>query len=194
MICMAVALLFHYSSIILVPLYFFFNKAMRKEIFVTIYLVSFIFCFIDVTTFIRPLTYYISGLGRDYYAHFDSYVRGELSILGFLYNTVVNVLIFYLIIKSNAYKKHPVLSNCCLIVFVLKNMSLHFPMVGRISVYFVWFPYLLLPYLIFEYFDKKSYQQAMVFFLLLLSIGFVHSIVGGEMRMLPYEFNFKLMH
>ena len=191
-ICMAGSLLFHYSSIILFPLFFIWDKRLSNTTYIIIYAVSFIFCFVDIIPIIKPLSMLMSTLGRNYYENFDSYVRGELSIFGFLYNTAIYISLFYLMIRSNAFQKYSVLANSSLVVFVLKNMSINMPIVGRVSLYFAWFPYLLLPYMAYELYGKKNGKTVLVLFFFVYMIGFVHQILGNEMKMLPYEFNFVL--
>lgn len=191
-IFMGVALLFHYSCIVLLPLYFVINKKLYNSTYTIIYTVSFIFCFIDPSTYIKPIAELISVLGRDFTDHTSSTTKG-LSLYGFIYNSSVNIFIYYAMIKSKAFDKYPVYANCTFIGLVLKNMSFNMPIVGRIIMYFGWFPYLLIPLMIDQANVNKENKKLFrygIFFLYL--IGFVHNIFSGIMKMVPYEYCFQL--
>ena len=195
-ICIALAMLFHNSSVILLPLYFIANRSFRRDLYIVVYAISFLFCFFDVSVLIQPLVSLLGGFGLDYEENFEYYAFnfGSLSILGFLYTTFVNIVIFYMIIRTESYKKYPMLTNFVTLNFVLKNLAFNMPIMGRIIIYFSWFNSLLIPLLAYEMFKTKlSRRHAQWIIIALIAIGFVHNMTGRVMKMTPYQFNFSLM-
>lgn len=195
-ICISLALLFHYSSIILLPLYFIANRRFHRDIYIFLYAISFIFCFFDINSLIRPFLFLLGNFGLDYSENYEYYAYnfGSLSLLGFLYNTIVNCFIFYMMMRSNSHKKYPMLTNFVSLSFVLKNFAFNMPIMGRIILYFSWFEYLLIPLLVHELFRTKILQRQVSWIIIaLLAIGFVHNLTGSVMKMTPYMFNFNLM-
>lgn len=193
LICIGFALLFHYSCIILLPLYFLLNRSMSSLIYTLVYAFSFVFCFADVSKIVEPLVFLISGLGRNYAEDFSYYAFGfgSLSILGFIFTTSINVLVFVIMIATDSFKKYPLLSNCVFISLVLKNMTFSMPIIGRIALFFSWFMYLLIPILVSLNKPKQLLLFARVAICLLLSVGFVHNVTSSEMQMMPYKTSIK---
>lgn len=193
--CMAFAFLFHYSCVVLFPLYFILDKSLKPKVYTLIYVLSFIFVFVNPTSFFATVASWITFIGKNYQDGFgSSYDLGILSLFGFLYTTFLNVCIFIFIQETNQFEKNPVLANCTFAGLVLKNFSMNLPIVGRLSLYFQWFPYLLLPIMIAELAkdNKKLELQYKLMFIALYSIGFIHNIYGTTMKMTPYVMNFNL--
>ncbi len=191
-LCMGVALLFHYSCIILFPLYFIINKKLDNKVYTIIYVVSFVFCFVNPITYVSSFTDFISILGRDFTDHTLIGSKG-LSIWGFIYNSTINVLIYYTMLKFKAFEKNPVWANCVFASFVLKNISFNMPIVGRMIMYFDWLQFLLIPLMINQSrVDNKAKAIYRVSIIFLFLIGFVYNIFSVVMKMVPYEYCLKL--
>lgn len=190
--CMCVALLFHYSCIILFPLYFILNKHLNNTTYTIIYAISFLFCFINPASYITPLAELMNVVGHDYTEHIEE-VSKSLSLFGFIFNTATNILIYWLIVKANAFEKIPVLANCVFIAIVLKNVSFNMPIVGRVMMYFNWFQFLLIPIAInrLQINTQTKFLCKMVI-IGLLTIGMVHNLLSPVMKMMPYELCTKL--
>ena len=192
LLCMVPALLFHASTIILIPLYFIANISINKAFYIITYLFSFAFCFVDFSNLIQPILSLMGIFGADYADNFEYYAFhfGGLSIMGFLYKTFLNLLVFFMMMRTESYKKYPMLTNFVFLSFILKNLAFNMPMIGRIILYFSWFEYILIPLLVFDMSRSESFRQIIRFVIFgLFAIGFVHSMIGGEMRMIPYHFN-----
>ena len=194
-LCMTGALLFHYSCVFLLPFYFFLHRTLPKYMYIFVYAISFLFIFVDVAPLLESSAVLISGIGRNYAEDYQYYAYsfGSLSILGFLYNTSVNLLLFWLITSTNAQRRFPVMTNCSILSFALKNLSFNMPIVGRIAQYFAWFPFMLIPYLVVDSMKNRDMRRLEIAGILLLyGIGFFHSLFSSEMKMLPYIFNLKI--
>lgn len=189
---MCIALLFHYSCVILFPLYFLLNKNLNNRTYTIIYVISFVFCFINPASYIAPLVNLMTFMGHDYTEHATE-AEASLSSVGFIFNTFVNILIFYLAIRSKAFEKFPVIANCVFIALVLKNVSFNMPIVGRMMMYFSWFQFLLIPLAINQM--KISSQEKLnykIAILILLFIGTFHNLYSPVMKMMPYEWCTKI--
>ena len=90
-------------------------------------------------------------------------------------------------LTTDSFKKYPLLSNCVFVFFVLKNMTFTMPIIGRISLYFSWFMYLLIPILVSMNQRKQMLLFARVVICILLSVGFIHNVTSSEMQMIPYK-------
>ena len=190
--CMGGALLFHYTSIILWPLYYVLHRTTSPKIYKMIYVISFIFIFVDPNFLIRPIVEHISFLGREYTE--SSLHIEQLSWLGFIYSTFINFMIFGVMLKMNAFKRHTVLANCTFVALVLKNLSFNMVIMGRIIMYFGWFQYFIIPIMICELNQSKSAKhKIMLAVISVLMIGFIHNLFSSEMHMYPYEYCFKLL-
>lgn len=188
-LCMGVCMLFHYSSIILLPLYFLIFKPAKQGLYISIYALSFIFIFINPVSYVLSVLDFLKGFGVDYDR---GYQAQTLSTLGFIFNTTTNVVIFLLIIKTKYYKVNASLTNCSVIAFCIKNISYSYAILGRLNMYFGWIPLLIVPDLICRLPDRGDRKMYSVFFIIVYVIGFVHQLLSPEMRMIPFDFNFRL--
>ena len=194
LISLSIALLFHYSCVILFPLYFILNKKSSMNIYVILYIASFAFCFINVQGLLGTLSYYLSIGGGAYQENFEYYASsfGRLSLMGFMFQTFINVCIFIAMMKAKSYERFPLFTNCTIITLILKNLSFNMPIVGRVALYFSWFPYLLIPLLIpYLSKDRQTRKAIKFFFVVLYAVAFIHNILSREMKMLPYFFSFN---
>ena len=190
--CMCFAFLFHYSCAVLFPLYFILNKRLNEKLYIIIYIVSFLFCFINPAALIAPLASLVNFIGQDYTEHTLG-SSNSLSILGFLFNVSTNILIFYWTIKSRSFEKYPVIANSVFIALVLKNVSFNMPIIGRLMMYFSWFQFFLIPLAINEMrisVQKKFYCKVIIIALFL--IGAFHNLYSPVMKMMPYEWCLKI--
>lgn len=191
-VCMCVALLFHYSCIVLFPLYFVLNRHISSKAYVIIYAFSFVFCFINPVAYIAPLANLMNVVGHDYSEHTVDAER-SLSAFGFIYNTSINILLFYWAVKSKAFEKFPVIANCVFIALVLKNISFNMLIVGRMMLYFNWFQYLFVPLAIDQMqINIQVKQYCKIAILILFFIGIFHNLYSPVMKMMPYEWCTKL--
>lgn len=191
-ICISVALLFHSSSAILYPLYFIVNKNLPNRTYTILYILSFVFCFINMDGIIIELASRLSVLGLSYGESFSDFTNPDMSVFGLLYVSFINASTFFLMIKTNSFKRHTVFSNLAFASMVLKNISFSMVLVGRIMMYFDWFIYILYPMIINDLPISKQLKKIIAFaFIVIYFIGFVKNIINPEMRMLPYLFYFE---
>lgn len=190
--CMCVALLFHYSCAILFPLYFVLNRHLNNKTYIVIYVVSFVFCFVNPATYITPFANFMNLVGHDYTEHTEAATH-SLSAFGFIFNVSTNILIFCWAIKSKAFEKIPLIANCVLISLVLKNMSFNMPIIGRMMMYFNWFQYLLVPWAISQLQIKTQEKiYCRIAILTLYFVGVFYNLYSPVMKMMPYEWCTKL--
>ena len=184
--CMGIALLFHYSCVILFPLYFVLNRKLENKTYIIAYIVSFLFCFINPVAYIAPLADIMNVVGHDYSEHTEV-TNQSLSIFGFIYESSINILIFYWALKSKSFKKFTVIANCAFIALILKNLSFNMPIVGRMMMYFNWFQFILIPLSISEMrINSQAKLYCKAFILIMLFIGVFHNLLSPVMKMVPY--------
>lgn len=190
--CLLGAMLFHYSCIILFPLYFILNRKLNDKIAVMIYAISFIFVFVNPVSLVVPIAALVSSIGFDYMEYTEEASK-SLSALGFMYNTSIYCLLLYWMVKSRAFEKYPILANCVLIAIVFKNLSFNMPMISRITYYFGWFQYLLIPIMINHLrLNAQNRLYCRMLIMMLLIVNVVYNTCAPVMKMLPYEWNLKL--
>lgn len=185
-VCLCVALLFHYSCVILFPLYFVLNRHLSNKAYIVIYIISFFFCFVNPVAYITPLADLMNVVGHDYSEHTEV-TSQSLSLFGFTYDTSINILILYWAIKSKSFEKFAVIANCVFIALVLKNLSFNMPIVGRMMMYFSWFQFLLIPLSLGQMrIDSQAKLYCKILVLTLLFIGVFHNLYSPVMKMMPY--------
>ena len=104
-----------------------------------------------------------------------------------LYDSSINILIFYWALKSKSFKKFTVIANCAFIALILKNLSFNMPIVGRMMMYFNWFQFILIPLSISEMrINSQAKLYCKAFILIMLFIGVFHNLLSPVMKMVPY--------
>lgn len=181
---------FHASALILLPLYFILRYSASNKVYIGIYLFSFIFLVIPASSIIESIMPYLNFGSRNYAELHSEVSTSSASLLGFLYASVLRGLIFFLMLKTNSFKKNTVLSNLVFLSVVVPNIGFTVPLMSRISMYFTWFGYLLLPTLVSEYTVglKNKFFQISLLFVLLYFIGFCNSYFSKANRVYPYTF------
>lgn len=181
---------FHASVLILLPLYFVLNMKYSNKVYILFYLLSFVFVLIPPSSIIEAILSHLNFGLRDYSKlHSDVGVE-TASTLGFVYASILRLLIFFLILKTQSVENKCVLTNLVFLSIVLPNLGYFIPLFSRITMYFTWFSYLLVPYLLAKYCQgfHNKYIQISLLFVFLYSIGFCNSILSKSNKMLPYTF------
>lgn len=181
------ASLFHVSIFIVSPLILLNKISLSNKKYVLIYILSFIFVFINVSAYLPDI-----ALGnRDY----SRYLGGELtnksaSSLGFIITTLRNILFLFLMIKINAFAKQKIIANASFLMLILTNLGFNIPLMGRINMYFSLFFILMLAVIISNY-KNLIKNNSLISILLLVSITAVlcvYGIISPANKVIPYSF------
>lgn len=178
---------FHASAIILLPLYFLKDYSFPKEVYVIIYVLSFIGVFTNISSYLPRLELF----GRDYSIHLEeNLVVASASSLGFIIACILNVVILSLMIKNNQFKENPLLANFVFIALCLKNIGFNLPIIGRLTIYFTWFIYLMYPKILSRkskpLFGNMDLTRALIF-IIVMAIWMNNLTFAGN-RQIPYLF------
>ena len=180
------ASLFHASALLLLPIYLLNQYRLSRNLYTIIYLLSFLGIFIDISSYLPEIE-----LGnRDYSNYATEVDMQSASSLGFIVTTLLNVVVFYLIQKNKLYNKIPLLFNFVLIDFCLKNLGFSIPIIGRMTIYFSWFIFLLYPNIIFSC-KNYLFNNRMITITLILFIYvsiWLNSLFTTGNKLLPYHF------
>lgn len=179
--------LFHTSIFIVSPLILLSRIELTNKKYVLIYILSFVFVFINMSAFLPDVE-----LGnRDY----GRYLGGELtnksaSSLGFVITTLRNVVFLFLMIKTNAFAKRKLIANSAFLMLVLDNLGFYIPLMGRINMYFSLF-FILMLTIIISNAKTQIRNGAFILILLLMSITVVlcvYGIISPANKVMPYSF------
>lgn len=181
------ASLFHISALLFLPLFLLKRVNINKLCYVAIYLGSFLFVLFDFSFFIPELELF----NRDFTGYAENATSSNASWLGFTIASIRNVLIFYVLYRTNAFKKYTLLSIISLISLVMANLSYHVLMLSRIAAMCSWAIILLLS---ITYVREKNNSNIRMIYLLVFGIYFVLSVYGlisPSNSLLPYQFYFE---
>lgn len=187
-LCISLAALFHASALILLPLYFLKTYRLENKIYIIIYILSFFFISFDLSRYLPQ----IELLNRNYAAYVTDVESTDFSLIGFVVTSLLNILVFVMIVINDLFKKHPLLCNFVFMYFVIYNLGMHLTYLHRISIYFQLFNCFLYPILFFE--CKRFIIDRNVTLLLLLSINFAiwfNTVFSTSNSLVPYSFFFE---
>lgn len=182
----AVSSWMHESILLLLPILLFNKVPANQRIYVVLYMLSFLFLFIDVSSYLPT----ISVGNLDYSRYVENVHVRRASGLGFLATTTQKVLILICMCKYNAFKKYRMLSHFVMFFLILGNLGYSLPIVSRISVYFLWFVYVMIAKL---YVEQDSLGRIKPYTLNIWMMIFacyvilhVHGIFSTSNHLLPY--------
>lgn len=177
--------LIHISALFLLPAFLFKYFSLDKKLYLILYAISFLFLFIDITPYIPSIT-----LGnRDYGQYVEHINIVGASALGFIVTTLVNFAVFWLMYVKNAFKKYPLLANMVFLSFIMRNIGFNYPILGRITMYFTWFAFLMVAILYNEkmkFTRIKSFKIVYLFLFMMYAVLCVHSYTSSTNQLLPY--------
>ena len=184
--CILVASLFHVSVLLLLLIYLLRDYSLNNKIYVLLYICSFVGLFFDLSSYLPQIE-----LGnRDYSGYAENVKISQASSLGFIVTTFLNVVILSLILRNKLYQKYPLLVNLVFIAFCLKNLGYNLPIIGRLTIYFSWFVFLLYPVLYYNAnkFCFKSKQITILIILLINAAVWINSLFSSANKLMPYLF------
>lgn len=180
------ASLFHASSFLLIPLYFLKNHALPSFWYVVIYILSFGGLFLDLSAYMPQI-----DLGmRDYSSYVEEVNTEHASYLGFGVVSLLELLVFTLMLRNKIFKSMPLLANLVFLGFIFRNLGFNLPIVGRITIFFSWFVYLMYPIILAP--DKipmfRSRQFTCILLLVINGALWCNGILSPANKLLPYKF------
>lgn len=181
------ASLFHASALALIIFPFFKKIRLSKNICTAIYVLSFLFVFYDLSAYIPDISSIVIG-SREYSRYENLTFTEGTSWLGFIISSSSYVTIIILMYIDDTYKKRPMLSVFVLAACIIKNMAFGMPIVGRWSMYFTWFIYVLIAKM---FNDMSLRKKTGILWLILFSIFFAvtaNAFLSSQNKILPYQF------
>lgn len=178
--------LIHTTALFLLPFLFLYKLPSNKNIYVLLFILSFLFLFIDISPYLPE----ISIGNRDYGRYVENIKIKQASGLGFLGTTVIKFLILYAMCKYDSFRKHRVLTHLVMFSFILANLGFNIPMIGRVTMYFTWFTYVMIAKLYVEESMVIStklnslnwYSMLLICYIILV----VHGIFSPTNKLNPY--------
>lgn len=163
-LCILLASTFHVSALILLPLYFLLDKQLSDKYIISIYLMSFVFVFLDLGTIAGPFMSLMENWQR-----YENYVEKRGDEDGYLSPGVVlemanYAIMLYYSIKANVHRNHTVLFNLLLLGAILMNVRIGAPLLIRLQMYFSFFINIILPLVVIEQKSKQTRHLLALYF------------------------------
>ena len=180
-----ISTLMHVTAIFLLPLLFLSKLHIKRNIYVILYALSFAFCFLNIGSYIP----YISIGERDYERYaFGNAVVKQASLLGFTVSSCLRIIIVYIMYKTNSFKRYRVLSHLVMLAFFLSNLGFNVPIIGRVTMYFSWFVFIIIAKMFSDYrlMNKRSIAIEWLAIATIYIVLTVYSIISPTNRILPY--------
>lgn len=176
-ITIIIGLLFHYSIIILIPLYFIAENKIFDKLFKRIPLLFFYILTILINSFelLRDLAKYIFLIIPKYEVHINNMytmTNEQNTGLGIIFNHIINI--FIIIISKPIIKRLPeskIYFNLFFIGMLLANMVEGIQIFGRFVIYFTFFKIYVLGYITYYLLRKNTVESRTI--LSLLVLGYV---------------------
>lgn len=184
--------LIHASAILLIPLYFVNRIRISRKLLCYLYATSFLFIFINVVKYLPAIDIGI----RDYSNYIINLRHQEASSLGFIFSTVLNVIIFLWMCKSDVIRKYPHIAFATTLAFCLKNVGFNFPIMGRITIYFSWFTYLILAFLFISKTSRVTYRTKIILITIICAMQaciILNAFISPRNKLIPYNFGTHYM-
>jgi hypothetical protein len=196
------ASLFHTSSLLLIPFYFIpYDKLYNQFYWIIIYAVSLMAVFfLDLSIIYKNFQLFILLLSEDIgtveryarYAESGRLAAQETSLgLGFTFKLAVNLLIIFL--SKNWIKSKPDLKPYLVLFFIGAisfNIFYEFPLVGRLTNYFLIFRPLVLAYIVYHFWVYKKDRIIGPSIIILYFIIYLAAMYGSSNMCCPYNIKY----
>lgn len=144
-----VASLFHYSILIVLPLYFIFNRSFRVKTYIFIYLISLLFIFFGGDVFFDYLESYLAFNQR--YANYfenDHDMLGSYMSFGVLFRFGIYLFLFILSLKFKFNERYPLVFNLFFMAVFFFNLRIASYLFNRVEIIFSLFQYMIIPLIV----------------------------------------------
>ena len=181
-----IASLFHITALLLIVFLFIWKIKINKSLALLIYVLSFFFVFLDLSSIIPDLP--LTKIGNRDFSRYEemSYIGGA-SIVGFVVSTIPNVIILWKMFETKAVDKYPLVCLFVYLSFVIKNLAFGMPIVGRWTMYFVWFIYVLIAKMYYEDKNRASKLHWGILFVVYIILT-LNSYASSQNQVSPYQF------
>lgn len=187
LVCIGAGVLFHKSILILTPFYFLGNRYLPSKYYIVIYLVSFILTTMSLEEIMKPFAEFLSENEEKYYKYIrDDYNTGYFS-LGVFVELLNYIILLFVSIKLDLYKKFPLIFNLFFTMCVVYNLRIASPIFNRIQVYFIMFTYYLLPLAIKRLNNRTSQILTIYYVVSLGSMAIKYIFFTPNSRMAIYH-------
>lgn len=199
-LCLALASLFHYSAILLIPLYFLpYHRLYKKKWWGIAFITSFIlsgthFIISGLPKIFSFISNYVPLLAG-YNGYFESkyYETVEMTGLGLGYLFRIVISFIFLIFSKSLIKKYPYLQIYFVLFFIgviIYNLFFGLQIVSRFTNYFLFLRSYLLAALVYHFFKNKKISYMGVGIILLYFVLFWKDIFDSANQCCPYQFTF----
>lgn len=151
--CILFASLFHYSALLLLPIYYLVNNLFPKWLYISILILSLIAVFSFDGSFLMKLDFvgYINRYDKDTFRAETTLGPGNILVI------VFNTLLFFFSLYKNGYKTNYVIFNLFFIYLLLFNLQMSMAILTRLSIYFQWFSFVWVP--VIYYYSKNYFNK-----------------------------------
>lgn len=182
-----IAFMFHKSILFVIPFYFADKIRLNKQLYVLIYVFSFIFTSLDLAEIATPLQFLIKDNTRYMNLVEENYGQSYLS-LGIIVEILSYAIILIVALHNNMHKNNPMLFNLLFALCVLMNMRVGASLMSRMMMYFVGFFYISIPYVGNEIKNPKFRRQFYALYIAWFIISNIKYIYWDKVsRMFPYH-------
>ena len=187
LICIGFGVLFHKSILILLPFYFFINKSLTPKYYIIIYLISFVFTTMSLQEIMGPFADFLSENEEKYFRYIRDDYNSSYFSLGIFVELLNYIILLYLSLKLEVYKKYPIIFNLFFTMCIVYNLRIASPIFNRIQIYFMIYTFYLLP-LVIKRLDHKMAQLLIVYFVITLgSMSMKYIFFTPNSRMAVYH-------
>lgn len=172
-ICITIAFVAHKSAILLFPLYWIFNIRLSRQFLFFYFLICFILLNFNPTALIEKL---FSTLNLPYSNYFYSEVFNQkTTIHGVIMTIIFSAILPFIGILNKNNAKDNIICNSILIMFLIRILSMHMYMFGRLNVYFEPFFVIYIVYIFIFFINKISSFKFILLYSFILSL-FIFSV------------------
>lgn len=192
--------LFHYSVLLLIPVYFIpFSRLYNQKFWFFAFAISFFFSqSIVLVTGLKQFLIYLTQFIPIIH-HYVLYVETELfearelagTGLGVIFKTIITLFILYF--SKKTVEKYPQTKVYFILFFVgaiINNLFFTFQIIGRVNVYFLIIRNILLAIIVFEILKGKFSKYVALGIIVLYFLLFLVSIYNSSNQCSPYLFVF----
>jgi len=181
------AFLFHYSAILLLPLYFIIQKLVNIN-YKTWAIIIIISIFINPSSFIYSFANRLTFLPKDY-SHYINILGLQQSKfgLGFIFHIFTSIFSLYYASRIPNDKYYKTIYTLYFIGIALMNMTYQSQIFQRFNVYFMFFQIPSLSYICY-YLRKHNFLIQYYFIIILFLFDFIYRIIVGDSGCSPYQF------
>ena len=182
-----IACIFHYSSLLLIPVYIFINWKFVKKHFLSIAIVL----TVGLGFIAKILLIIISNTKYSYFIE-SSFNNGQTTTINIIYGFFVLVIAFVVLYKDRKKDKSAWVLLCMqFFYFLVSYLSIFIPiseMISRIAFFFLIYNVLLIPYLCYKIkINTNRYCLLLTYFGVYFMYFYYYIVMKGYYQVLPYK-------